>query len=138
MPQLKFLMTPFARRKLERRRRTDLYGSPVKAFDLPVVAAGAYVEYAVRSQYPELQKYAPIDYIQVVNNDVVDLRVNLNGTGGDSFEVPAGTVVTQKDTAFDVYRITNLDAATDTTLTKVRVRLQKQAKDADSVLRGAV
>ncbi len=129
---IKFLVTPMQRRRLERQRRTDQDGSPIGRLNFPATAAGVVVQYAVRSQWPELQKYAPLDWLQVSNNDVVDLDVTINGQGGESFYVPAGTIVPILR-PFEHIRIENLDSAVATTLGKVRIRVQRRALDADAV-----
>ncbi len=134
MSLIKFMLTPMQRRRLERQQRTDENGSPIGALNFPATAATVVVSYAVRTQWPNLQKYAPLDWLQVVNADVVDLLVTINGAGGDSFYVPAGTI-SPILRPFELFSVENLDAAVATTLGKVRIRVQRRALDADAVAR---
>ena len=127
---LQYRLTPFQRRKLDRLNRTNKYGSPVYALNLPQLNAATARDYAVNTTWPAAQKYAPLDWFELVNNDVIDLLLTVNGAGGNSYYVPASTTRTIKD-AFELFRIENLDAAVNSTLGLIRIRAQRRAIDAD-------
>lgn len=134
MPVLKYLMTPQNRRRLERRRRSDQSGSPLYPLNLPVVLATEHLDVAVRNQWPAAQKYAPLNWMEVTNNDTVDLMVYIEGQGGDQLYSPASSV-RYLSASFTVFRIENLDAAVDTTLGLVVIRCQRKPIDADEAAR---
>jgi len=127
---LQYKLTPFQRRKLDRQNRTNKYGSPVYALNMAQLNAATVRDYAVRTTWPAAQKYAPLDWFELVNNDVVDLLLTIDGPGGDSYYIPASTTRTVKS-AFGLFRIENLDAAVNSTLGLVRIRAQRRAIDAD-------
>ena len=134
MPLLQFTLTPFQRRKLDRQNRVNKYGSPVYALNVAALAATAVRDYAVATTWPAALKYSfnggGLDWLELVNNDTVDLLLTVNGSGGNSYYVPASTTRTIKD-MFTLFRLENLDAAVTTTLGLVRIRAQKRPMDAD-------
>jgi len=134
MPLLKYTLTPFQRRKLERQNRTNKYGSPVYALKVAALAAATARDYAIATTWPAALKYSinggGLDWLEIVNNDTVDLLLTVNGTGGNTYYIPASTTRTVKD-PFTLFRLENLDAATATTLGLVRIRAQKRPIDAD-------
>jgi len=116
--------------------RVNKYGSPLYSFWLPATAAGISVDYSLETQFPASKKYEPLDWIKVVNNDAVDIRLQLNGNNDVDELIPAGTTVILSDTPIWQYRITNQDAAVATILYAIRISLQRQPLDADKVARG--
>ncbi|GAI27636.1 unnamed protein product, partial [marine sediment metagenome] len=74
--------------------------------------------------FPESKKYEPLDFIELVNNDVVDVSLAINGQ--NHFVCLAGTIRTIEGMPLHEIRITNNDAATATTTGKIILTLQRQ------------
>ena len=133
MPNI-FEIANIQRRKgviVSRLERIKREGSPWYLYQLPVTAAGVTVILNMEAQFPASRKYAPLDFMEIVNNEVANpLNVVLNG--GDSFYCPAGTIrpVHGRGIALWQLGITNLGAGA-TTLGLVRFNFKKEAMTID-------
>ena len=107
-----------------RQERIKREGSPYYTWLVPVTAAGITAVINVDQQFPLSRKYSPLDWLEIANNDAVDLTLVINNT--DSFSIPAGTIRTIDNAAMRYLAITNNDAAVATVLNKIVVTLQKQ------------
>lgn len=124
--------------RLNRLRRVMIEGSPKYHYDLGVIAAGVYVEFDIQTQFPRARKYEPLDSCLVINNDAVDIGINFNGSGGDLYIIPAGTIrrISREEVgAIWHVRITNLDAAAAVTVNMIDLELWRAPEDADSIAR---
>lgn len=120
---------------ISRERRTLLRGSPLYPISLGVLAAGATNHYSLEDTPALAQalKYDHLDFIEVINNDDVDLRL----TVGEDQKIycPSGSVQKLTDKPFRNFRITNLDAAVDTTALKVEILVRREPINQDKLIR---
>ncbi|MBA7581108.1 hypothetical protein ES708_23008 [subsurface metagenome] len=109
---------------LTRQNRVRKEGSEYFTWYTPDTAAAAIATIEVAHQFPRARKYAPLDFIEVTNNDAVDLTLIINA---DIFlPVPAGTIRTVDNYALWQVGIRNDDAANASTLNKIIVSLRRQ------------
>ena len=120
----------FARR--QRRIKED--GSPPYRYALGVVVAAASVDFDVGQQFPDSRKYAPLDWIEIYNNDVVDITITINGT--IQLPIAGGAVRKVDNQALWHILITNNDALVATTANQIILTLQREAMNADKAARG--
>jgi len=117
-----------------RNQRVFQEGSPPYTWTIGVLAAAATIAIYLDTQFPASRKYAPLDKVEIVNSDVVDLTVTINGV--EPYDVPAGAIRTVADgVGIRHCQVTNDDAAVATTAGAVVLRFQKKPADADSILR---
>jgi len=109
---------------LVRQERIKREGSPYYSYPVGVIAAADSIVLSPSQYFPESKKYSPLDFIEVINNDVVDLMITINGN--DKFVCLAGTIRTIKGQPLHQIRIKNSDAATATTTSKTILTLQRQ------------
>jgi len=121
---------------LERReQRTFQNGSPFYTYELPVLVAATWTGVLnVIDLFPDAYKYRPLDYIEVTNNDAVDLILECDHR--ETFPVPAGTIRGRIDRPLHYFRIYNADPAVDTVLGQVYVILQRRPTSIDRWARG--
>lgn len=137
-PLLYNLLKAPQKMQINRLRRVMREGSPKYHYDLGVIAAGVYVEFDIQTQFPRARKYEPLDSCLVINNDAVDIGINFNGSGGDLYIIPAGTIrrVSREEMpAIWHVRITNLDAVAAVTVDMIDLELWRAPEDADSIAR---
>jgi len=120
-------------RYIIRQERIKREGSPYYSYTVGVVAAGDNVVLSPSQYFPESKKYAPLDWAEVVNNDVVDILVTVNG--GDTIIVLAGTIRYIEGKPLHELRIKNNDGSTSTTDKKIRLTLQRQPLTMDKWIR---
>lgn len=111
---------------IDRLERVKREGSPTYTWNMPATAAAAVAVIYVDTQFPASRKYAPLDYIEIVNNEAAnDLTITINGN--ETRPIPAGTIRTihGSGVALKHIAITN-DGAAITTLGKIVVTLQKE------------
>lgn len=123
---------------LTRLDRIRKEGSPFYTWQMPVTAATLTSQIDVNTQFPLSRKYAPLDFLEIVNNDVVNLTLLINGAGGDALSVPAGTIRKVIKKAISWVGVRNDDAATATTLNLITVSLRREPLTVDDVARGSV
>ena len=134
-PLLRQIIPTYQRIALNRLKRIDEQGSRVYPFEVPQIAASAYLERDIASQFPDAAKYQPLDWVEIINNDNVDLDLYLNGSGGNYFHIPSGTSRVINRTAVWQYRITNCSTTTATVVGKVKISFQRLPLDADEKAR---
>ena len=125
-----------ANRALVRSAYLRRAGSPWYGYNMPVTAATVTHSNDLENQFPQAKKYAYCDEIEIVNNDVVDLLLQLNGTGSAGFLIPAGSIFSESDHAFYTWAITNQDAVAASTLGSIRVTMRRMPETADTAARG--
>jgi len=118
---------------LVRQARIKREGSPYYTYTVGVIAASDSVVLIPRTYFPESKKYEPLDFIEIVNNDVVDLSLAINGQ--DHFVCLAGTIRTIEAMPLHEIRIINNDAATATVAGKTILTLQRQPLTIDKWVR---
>lgn len=119
-------------------RRRDIYtvrqerikrdGSPYYTWQVPVTAASATSVIHVPTQFPLSRKYEPLDWLEISNNDTMDLTLAINN--GDTFPIPAGTIRTIDGKSLWHVAVTN-DGAANTTLGKIIVTMRRQPQTID-------
>ena len=118
---------------LRRKRRIALEGSPPYRYPVGAVAASAFVQFDVGTQFSDSRKYEPLDWVEIVNNDAVHIRVFINGN--ISVEVPAGVIRLVEDQALWQIRVLNLDGVNAITANAITLTLQRSPLSADKVAR---
>ena len=109
-------------------------GSPFYPVAVPVIAAGAAFKYSL-SESAELagsDKYAPLDWIEIVNNDVVSIEV---WVGLGKFIVLPSTIRTIDNNWYDQFSVKNLDATTATTADKINITSRREPITWDKLAR---
>tara|TARA_Y100000310_G_scaffold74106_1_gene70238 strand:+ start:478 stop:906 length:429 start_codon:yes stop_codon:yes gene_type:complete len=111
-------------------------GSEFFTYVMAATAATVEVFFEVAHQFPRARKYAPLDFLEITNNDVVDLTLRINQ--GQRFSVPAGTMRTIRQSAGGIWQvgITNDHAATSTTQNKIVLSLRRMPMTIDDWARG--
>lgn len=126
--------------KLKRVQRVMREGSPKYHYDVAGgIAAGAYVDISIENTFPQAQKYAPLDSCLVINNDTVPISLTFNSR--TLIIIPAGVIrkLSQDEIpAFYGIRITNQDAANNTTANMIDIEFWRAPETADSAARRAV
>lgn len=111
-------------RYLIREERIKREGSPYYNYNVQVVAAAANVVIVPREYWAASRKYEPLDWAEIVNNDVVDLTACWNGN--NTIIVLAGTIRYIEGGPIHQLRLTNIDGATSTTANKIRVTMRRE------------
>ncbi|MBU0598695.1 MAG: hypothetical protein KKD44_26160 [Proteobacteria bacterium] len=114
---------------LIRQERIKKEGSEYFSWIVPVTAAAARVTIEIAKQFPRAGKYMPLDFVEVSNNDDVDLTLTINGA--ETLPVPSGTIRSLDNAALWQIGITNNDAVTSTVLNRVTVTLRRQPMTID-------
>ena len=117
-----------------RLERIKKEGSEPFTWQVPATGptASAFIEIA--NQFPRARKYQPLDFLELANNDVVDLTLRINGD--IQYPVPAGTIRQVLNQALWTLQVTNLHAATTSTLNKITVTVKREALTIDDWARG--
>lgn len=111
---------------LDRIDRIKREGSPRYVWQVPVTAAAARAVIEVNNHFPASRKYAPLDSLEIVNNEAAnDLTLTING--GNTYYCPAGTIRTVRGRGVALWHIavTN-NGAVNSTLGSIMVSLQKE------------
>lgn len=125
--------------KLARLERINQFGSRNFVYALGVLAAATRINFDIKTTYPEARKYEPLDTMEIVNNDVVDIQINLNAmTDEDRYIIPAGSTRIIRDTPIWNVYITNLNAGIATVANMVILTLYRSPLNADTILRSQV
>lgn len=119
----------FDRLKAQRIGRARREASPDYLWTVPVIAATVRTSIEIKSQFPDAGKYMPMDWVEIVNNDVVNVTLRINGLY--NIYCPKGTIRQKDDTALWQLDVTNNDAAVASTLGSIVVRVRRQAVTAD-------
>ena len=123
----------FSERFTARLQKIRKEGSPYYLYTPGIIAAGADEYFHVDTSFPLSRKYAPLDWIEITNNDSVALTITINGT--QPFPCPAGTIRTIDEMPIRSVNVHNDDGATGTTAGLVRITLQRQTITSDRFVR---
>jgi hypothetical protein len=117
-----------------RQERVLREGSQYFTIKLPATAAGDFVVYDIdnSTELAAARKYKPLDMIEVINNDAVDIEISLDFQ--DTFLIPKGTIKTITERSFFIIKIKNIGAGT-TTADKIVLTLQRMPITADQYIR---
>jgi hypothetical protein len=117
-----------------RQERILREGSEFFTIKLPAINAGDFAIYDIdtSSELAAARKYKPLDYIEITNNDTVDVRVMLNFQ--DEFVVPKSVIKTISERPIYSIKILNIGASA-TTVDKIVLTLQKMALTTDQYYR---
>lgn len=108
------------------------YGSPVYTGKMPVTIAGATWHLNVDTTWPASRRYKPLTTLEVVNNDVIDLEILVNGN--TQLFVPHTSQKSWDDLPLYELAIKNVGALA-TTANAISISLYKPPIDADSIAR---
>jgi len=116
--------------------RVNREGSEYYTWIPGTVAAGAYEYIELHTQFPRLRKYLPANFVEVSNNDVVNLTIFLNGNV-ESLPCPAGTIRVIRKSVPCIWQlaIRNDDAVSAITANAVIVTVRREPKTADDLAR---
>ncbi len=117
-----------------RQERIKREGSPYYTWTPGSIPASSSSYIWVTKQLPLSKKYSPLDWVEIANNDVVDLTITINGA--ELIPCPAGVIRTIDGKAIHSVNIANLNAATASTAGKIVVTLQRQPVTTNSLARG--
>jgi hypothetical protein len=117
-----------------REERIKKEGSPYYSIILPVLAAGGNTQYSIEksTELVGADRFAPLDWVEIGNNDSVDIEVEWSGLKMIIF---AGTIREISGKWYDRFRITNLSATTATTLGSIRIACRRQPITLDRIAR---
>lgn len=117
-------------RQSDRDKRILREGSPTYTWTPGSIAASARLAIYLDTEFPDSRKYAPLDKVEIINNDAVDLDIIINAS--ETWHCPAGTIrKIEGGIGIRHCEIFNLDAATATTQYKVVLRFQRAPASAD-------
>lgn len=111
-----------------RAERIKREGSPPYVWTPGAIAATASSAIHVPTQFPASRKYEPLDFLEVVNNDAVDLTLTVNGD--DQFNIPAASIRKVRGAMWHI-SLTNLDAAINSTAGKIILTFRREPMTAD-------
>jgi len=132
------LISPQARTKLNRLKRTLVEGSPKYHYDLAAIAAGAQAYIDLSTDYPLARKYQPLDTILIINNDAVGISLVFNSPASAPYIIPAGVIRTiSRDEVGAIWNITvtNLDALAAVVVNMIDFEIWKSPEEATDILR---
>lgn len=117
-----------------RDERIKRAGSPYYPLEPGSIAASGFVRYSVSetSALAGADKYTPLDWMEIVNNDTVDIEV---WVGKEKHLVVAGSIRVVEGSWYDQFSITNLDAASATTAGKIRITCRREPQTMDKLAR---
>ena len=107
-----------------RAERIKREGSPYYTYVPGIIVATEWDVLCPSTQFPISKKYEPLDWLEIVNNDAVDISIAINGH--DSFLVLAKTIRTIDGLPLWQVDITNNSAVTDSVAGKIVLSLQRQ------------
>jgi len=115
--------------------RIRFSGSPYYQIKPGVITAGAFSDYTYdsSSELVDAKKYAPLDYIEITNNDVVEIEIQINQK--DKFYVAPSSIKRISNHPIHHIRVRNLHASTSTTADKIVLLLQKEPYTTDKFVR---
>lgn len=142
MPRLNDMIDSLTRTRLQRLKRVMREGSPRYPFTVSALAASSREEFDINTSYPQAKKYEPLDTMQVINEDTIDIGININGMGsGQYYVIPAGTIfpINPEDCgAIWQIRVTNLSTTAALTAGKIKFFVWRSPETIDSIARGNV
>jgi len=117
-----------------REQRILQYGSEYFPIKLPAIDAGDFVIYDIdnSAELEAARKYKPLDFVEVTNNDTVDIELTLDFK--DTFLVPKGVIKTISERSFFCLKVKNIGTAA-TTANKIVLTLQRMPITTDKYIR---
>ncbi len=117
-----------------RQERILKEGSEYFTIKLPAINAGEFEIYDIdtSTQLAAARKYKPLDFIEITNNDTIDVQVILNFQ--DSFVVPKSVIKTITERPIYSIKVLNIGASA-TTVDKIVLTLQRMALTTDQYVR---
>jgi hypothetical protein len=112
-----------------RQERIKREGSPYYTWMVPVTATTAISTIHVPTQFPQARKYEPLDWLEIVNNEVTN-NLTLTINQSDTFAIPAGTIRTIDGKALWTLAVTN-NGLVNTTLGLIIVTIRRQPMTID-------
>lgn len=103
-------------------------GSPYYSWIVPVIAPAAVAYIEVATQFPLSRKYQPLDWLEIVNNDAVNLLLAVNTA--EILPVPAGVIRKVADMGIISVTVTNMGII-NSVLNSIVVTLQKRPLTVD-------
>lgn len=120
-----------------REERIIRSGSPMYTVKVPAIVAGALKGYDLESQSDSalvgINRFLPVDFLEVTNDDVVPVYVIINHA--DQLYIPASTIKSVSDKNIWHVDVKNAHATTTSTADKIVMTLQKQPITEDKYLR---
>lgn len=109
-------------------------GSPYYSISVGAIAAGITLHFSVEKSagLAGADKYTPLDWMEIVNDDVVDIEV---AVGIGKFPVLAGTIRTIDNNWYSTFSVTNLDSSTATTAGKTKITCRREPISMDKLAR---
>ena len=98
------------------------------------ITAGDFAFYDIDSS-PELsvaRKYKPLDFVEITNNDIIDIEVCLNSQ--DTFLVPKGVIKTISERPIYTIKVKNIGSS-NSTQDKIVLTLQRMPITNDQYIR---
>lgn len=117
----------------KRRETIRREGSPYYPYACGVIAAAAQEAFNVHQQFPQSEKYKPLDELELVNNSPTEITLLVNG-GVETYVIPAGGVrmISRKPVHF--IQVQNTGAA-PTVAGDVTLNLRRMPLSIDEVAR---
>lgn len=117
-----------------RQQRVLQNGSEYFTIKLGAITAGDFVVYDIdnSSELSAARKYKPLDFVQVTNNDAVDVEISLDFQ--DTFLVPKGVIKTISEKSWYALKIKNIGSASSTA-DKIVLTLQRMPITTDQYIR---
>jgi len=117
-----------------RQERILKEGSEFFTIKLPAINAGDFAIYDIdtSTELAAARKYKPLDFIEITNNDTIDVQVILNFQ--DSFVVPKSVIKTITERPIYSIKVLNIGASA-TTVDKIVLTLQRMALTTDQYVR---
>jgi len=117
-----------------RQQRVLQNGSEYFTIKLPAVSAGDFAVYDIDSSaaLTAARKYKPLDFIQITNNDSMDIEICLDFA--DTFLVPKGVIKTISERPFYSVKVKNIGTGS-TTADKIVLTLQRMPITTDQYIR---
>lgn len=117
-----------------RQQRILQHGSEYFTIKPAAITAGDFTIYDIdkSSELEAARKYKPLDYVEITNNDDVDIEVQLNFA--DKFLVPKGVIKAIEERPFYSLKVTNKGAVA-TTQDKIVLTLQRMPITTDQYIR---
>lgn len=117
-----------------RQQRILQHGSEYFTIKPAAISAGDFVIYDIdtSSELEAARKYKPLDFVEVTNNDTVDIEVQLSFQ--DTFLVPKGVIKKISERPFYSLKVKNVGSVA-TTQDKIRLTLQRMPITVDQYIR---
>lgn len=119
---------------LVRQQRVLQYGSEYFTIKPAAISAGDFTIYDIDNslELEKARKYKPLDFVEITNNDAVDIQVQLNFA--DKFLVPKGVIKTISGRSFYSLKVKNIGSAASTE-GKIVLTLQRMPITTDQYIR---